>query len=607
MSGLTAILQHDERPIAGDDLLGCIDPLQTFTCHEHRSADSLLAVSYPAGAPNANSRFFESGEFTCLLAGDVILSSIVPWKQIIESITKGNYRDSLFGELQGSFVLVIYDTANHKLWVLTDSFGIQPVYVRQSGARLVVSTAIGSFLRFKDCPVGVDQKWVYEYLYFNYAVGSRTILNGVRRLPAGVVIQYDARSGDQTTSAYVPLISREAGPGSRQAEIDEAVSLMSTIVPDWFESDGRVAFGLSAGLDSRALLAALGCQGENLSTFTYGIPGSTELMEARRVAECLGIGHVELHLDAAYLERLPDLLYETVFLSDGLQVINRSHLPFVYGSLCTSENPLAALITGVSGDHLFRDHISAWGNVPYLISADVAAMHRSGRQPVNRDFYSRLYVTDLPEVEAHLEDVLSELEERYGKFGDADAYYRYLMYVAGPKYFGGQAAIANSYTSFRTPYWDRKLVQFAMNIDLGTAGFSRSLKEKDVYLETAVQASVVARHRRLKKVPYVNLPIDVFTKKNRTPYHFHRALRRLKSTFRVNQHVNEENWPLWYRTVLATEVKKLLSEDCLIGAYVREEFIAQQIADTNIHWLGKLITVEIALRLVNNGWRRDLK
>jgi hypothetical protein len=237
------------------------------------------------------------------------------------------------------------------------------------------------------------------------------------------------------------------------------------------------------------------------------------------------------------------------------------------------------------------------------MAADVADMHRTGRRRLNQAFYEPMFRASFADFEESIESALDQLESQYGNFGDAEAYYRYLMYVAGPRYFGGQAAIANQFSTFRTPYWDRRLVQFAMDIELGTVGLSRRAARKDQFLETIIQASVITQHAGLSTVPYMYLPISVFTK-SKGEYQLRRIARKASSTMMQRRLVEEENWPEWYRSVLWTEISSLLGQNCRVRHYIRDEFIDKQLRTINIHWLGKLLTVEIALRLADNGWRR---
>ena len=114
---------------------------------------------------------------------------------------------------------------------------------------------------------------------------------------------------------------------------------------------------------------------------------------------------------------------------------------------------------------------------------------------------------------------------------------------------------------------------------------------------------MVARHPELRKVPYMNLPVAVFAKRSRIPYEMARVARKATTIVTGRKRVDEEDWPGWYRTVLRDEIDSLLGENSRVARYVRRDFIERQRALVDIHWLGKLITVEIALRLAENGWR----
>jgi len=607
MSEFTAIIRRDGQPVDIGGLTSCINPLGTFSCVERYSTDTWFGVSYPKNAPLSGSRLVEEGRHVALLAGDLVFDREVDHVLNLLASVKNCENHATLRTLQGAFALAIFDKVDRKLRVVTDTFGLQPVYVHESARGLCTSTKLATFFRHANRHLDIDERWIWEYLFFNYPASDRTLLRGVRLLPPSSVFEYDLRTGKSSLRRYRDSLARRPLNLTRAREIEAARERFRAIIPKYFAVDGQVAFGLSAGLDSRAILAAL--PADNLASvdaFTYGIPDSTEQTVAAEVADAVAMPHRMLYLDQDSVCKLPGLMHETVYLSDAAQIVNRSHLPYVYGALGNENGPVSAIVTGVSGDHLFRDHITAWGNVPYLISADVAAMHRDGRRRMDHDFYRELFVSGIPEIELHIETVLDSIENDYGVFHDPEAYFRYLMYVAGPRYFGGQAAIANSFSTFRTPYWDVELVEFSMNIELGTVGLSQATPTKDKFRETILQASIVASNPKLSRVPYLNLPIDVFTRRSRINYNVQRVRRRLRSMLFGTRHVSEEDWPLWYRTILAEEIQSLFGAGCLIREYVRPKFIACQIAANDIHWLGKLITLEIALRLAADGWKRPV-
>ena len=605
MSGLTAIVKTDGVIAREQALLAALNPLGNFNTKVWQSPSGFLATSYPPEAPSSHKRFYQDDNCIGMFAGDVVNAELLDWRDIGRSLEDDTKLSTILRALKGSFALVVYDLNKQVLWTATDAFGFQSLYFHVRENAFSISTSLGSLLQGADSGNKWADSWVYQYLFFNYPVGEGSLLEDVQRVPAGTLGKFDTKTGRLDWTRYAEHISCSQKTITGQSAIEKAIAVFDSTVPCWFDTDGRVAFGLSGGLDSRAVLASLPKSVlSRIETFTYGIPGSTEVTEARYISSELGLRHNEVLLDDEFVQELPRLMLDTVFLSDAQQVVNRSNLAYVYGALGEDGGPCSTIVTGVSGDHLFRDHISAWGNVPYLISADMGKMFRNGRERIDREFYSGMFGAQFEEFESQIEVSLDTLTESYGEFTDPEAYYRFLMYVAGPNYFGGQAAIANSYSTFRTPYWDRELVQLGMDVDLGTVGFSRGLSKKDKYREAALQASVVARNPSFRDIPYLNLPIDVFARGDQLRFQLHRVSRKVKSIVFNKKRILEENWPLWYQTVLSGEVERLLGKDSVIKEYVSTDFIKQQIAETNIHWLGKLLTAEIALRLVDNGWNR---
>ncbi|RLA40063.1 MAG: hypothetical protein DRR42_26445, partial [Gammaproteobacteria bacterium] len=545
MSGLTAIVNTNGVKSGEQALLNPLNPLGNFATKIWQSPSCFLATSYPAEAPSGHKRFYQDDNFVGMFAGDVVNAELLDWRDIGRNLGDDAKLPAVLRALKGSFVLVIHDLNKQVLWVATDAFGFQALYFHVKENALSISTSLGSILQASDSCNKWADSWIYQYLFFNYPVGEESLVENVQRVPAGTLGKFDVKTGRLSWTQYVEHVSSSQKIFTGQSAIEQAYTAFDSTVPGWFDTDGRVVFGLSGGLDSRAVLASLPKSIlSRIETFTYGIPGSTEVTEACYIASELGLQHNEILLDDEFIQQLPRLMLDTVFLSDAQQVVNRSNLVYVYGALGEGGKPCSAIVTGVSGDHLFRDHISGWGNVPYLISADMASMFRNGRKRIDRKFYAGMFGARLEHFEAQIEDSLDTLTESYGEFTDPEAYYRYLMYVAGPNYFGGQAAIANSYSTFRTPYWDRVLIQLGMDVDLGTVGFSRGLSKKDKYREAALQASVVARNPSFSNIPYLNLPIDVFARGDQLRFQLHRVSRKIKSIVFNKKRILEENWPL---------------------------------------------------------------
>lgn len=598
-------------PAAADTNLGqieeAINPLGLMAVRSSRQDDLLLCVGQHERAPCRKVAFEALQEQNTLLAGDIINNDAVNWPEILQSLRSGSQSPHSLNCLRGSFAIAAADPELRRLWVVTDPFAWFPVMIASTGDGVIVSTSLAAMIRAMPGPAQVNEDWIFEKFFFNKGVGPSTPVTGIERLPPGTITEIHLDSGHITQRTYRKRPVRHNGLVNGSIAAEEAISVFRDTVPRYFSEESTATLGLSEGLDCRTVLAALPEQAiRGLHSFTFGMSSSSEISEAADIARKLGLAHQSVLLDQDFLDELPQLAMDTVFLSDGLQNINRSHLLFTYRQLRQDGEPIPIIMTGVSGDHIFRDHIQGWGNVPHIMSADLAAQHRNGRSAVERTKYSQVFGENYDRFENRIEQSLDDVEHEYGEFGDPETYLSYLMFEAGPRYFGGQAAIANTFSTFRTPYWDPAIVELGYRLQDATLGFSTNLAKKDVYRETHIQTSIISAHRTVSQLPYKNLPVQVYAKGNRAYFQAHRLVRKLRSIVTRDEFIYSEDWQKWYRTIMKNEVQRMLGEDSRMRNYVTSEFIEKAIADADVHWIGKLMTAEYTLRLVENGWRRAI-
>lgn len=606
MTSFAAIAGRPAETADAGDIEDAINPLGLLDVEASRSDDLLLCVGQHAQAPCRQKSFLACADFTALLAGDVVNYEDLDWTAIRRSLESGEENPDCLRKLRGAFCLLLADHKQDLLWIITDPFAWLSVLVSPGSGGAVVSTSLAAILRAADAPPSVSEDWIYETLYFNYGAGRTTPVTGTDRLPAGTITQLDFKTWKFTQRAYCDRPGRLAELKTGAAAVDEAIEVFKNTVPRYYPSGSSVTMGVSEGLDCRTVLAATPESTlQRLHSFTFGRPGSSEIDEAADIAGQLGLTHTPVLLDEAFLGQLPELARDTVFLSDGMQNVNRTHLLYTYSKLRHEGEPYSVIMTGVSGDHIFRDHIQGWGNVPHIMSADSASQHRDGRHSPDRDIYAPMFGNGFVAFRDRINQSLECIEDEYGRFGDPEAYLSYLMYEAGPRYFGGQIAIANAFSTFRTPFWDPDIARLGYRLQDATLGFSANLARKDAYRETRIQAAVIAASDRVSRLPYKNLPIGVYASGNKLVYQAYRARRKLDSVLRRRSFIYSEDWSLWYRTAMEKEIQELLGYNSRMRAYVTAEFIERAIADSDVHWLGKLITAEHTLRLIENRWVRN--
>lgn len=604
MPGMFGIIGEFNKVVETNSMLETINPL-SLGCNRITTMDEgILAVSWLKNDPLLSSLYYEDASYITCFSGDLIHVKKIPWESIINNIEKGRYEH--FSDYRGTFSFVIFNKNNKRLSIVSDMISQQPIYYFITNNTFIYSTAISTFCKLENIPE-FNVNWLYEFLFFNHPIGQTTFFKNIFRMPPATILEYDLSTHKFSMIEYTVPFTRLNNLVKGKKAFELALSVFNERVPKYFEKNTENAVSLTGGLDSRTILSMAPKEAINsLKTYTYGVPICHDLMVASKVSSILKLPHIEIYFDKDFLDRLPDLIYETVYLSNGLERVSRSTLPYVYKMLTNEGKCFPIIITGVSGDHLFRDHIMGTGNVPAMISSDMMQIFHKGEVRISKNFFKTAYGDNFKYFEQHIYKAVQKLQSKYGKLNTPESYLSFLIYETTPKHFAGEAAIANNFSKFRTPYWDADIIRLSYEIEYGTLGFSESLNKKDKYRECALQAFLIQNNISFSKIPYNGISLRSFSKNNKFLYNVNRIVRRgpkkIISLIKPTPYSPLEDWSNWFKVILDEEINKIISEDSLISNYLTLEFLEQMKKEKNVHWLGKILAAEIILRLIKNRW-----
>ena len=150
-----------------------------------------------------------------------------------------------------------------------------------------------------------DEEAAEVFLHAGFTPGTRTLAHEVYATPAGSVVElrpdgtWSSRSWETYRYAADPITSPEEFAAVFRSALDTAVERVLQDI------DGRqILVPLSGGLDSRLLAVWLKRHGaRDVVTFTYGVPGSSEVAISRGVAEALGLDWFTVDLDPTEVAR----------------------------------------------------------------------------------------------------------------------------------------------------------------------------------------------------------------------------------------------------------------------------------------------------------------
>jgi asparagine synthetase B (glutamine-hydrolysing) len=559
-----------------------------------------MVASRLEDAPVQGPAYYQNERFAVLFQGDMPGLQSIPYSEILASISKKNY--DWFRGCRGTFAIAVYDSAKHRLWLISDRTSQEAFYYLVEPGGAVFSTSLATFSRLPEVP-RFNVSWLYDLLFFNFPVGETTPFSGVWRMPAASVLEIDLHDWTHSIVEYARRFEVKEKLAGGLAGLERAYDVFTSRIPRYFDGRGKVACSLTGGYDSRTLLSlAPISRHDDLHVYTYGVPGCFDLREARRLAGRLGIPHMSICFEGDFARRLPGLTNETVYLSGGLQGIARATLPYIYKRLTGSGKMFCTIVSGVAGDHFFRGH----GSVPPIISHAVADLFRGVKreQVIDCDIHRAVLGSGFDAFAHHVNDAVDRLEGKYGPFESSRCHLLYSIYEISPKYFGGEAAIANNFAAFRCPYWDSDVIGLACEIVYSTLAFSKFAPTRDDVREEMLQSYILKRDPRLaNELIRGHLPADCLGSASSWGNVFRNVvwlLRRVKA--KIENRPPVEDWPKWYADVLEQGLRKRILYGSMVGGYLSESALQGSFASRNLHLIRKLASAEILLSLLGNGW-----
>lgn len=346
--------------------------------------------------------------------------------------------------LNGSFSGLLIDERAGRVSLFNDRYGFDRVYIHQAEDAFYFASEAKALLAVVPASRQFDRAGLADLLTFGCTTQERTLFRGLSLLPAASTWRINADEVEKRSYFSSEAWENQALLSETEFE-QEFVATVREVMPNYFQSSGdQLGVSLTAGLDSRVVLAARPANAQVPPSYTYDGPtGETlDAQLARQVAARAGLPHHLVRLGEDFLANFAEHVDRTVHLTDGTFGATGAHELY----LSRAARAVAPLrLTGVFGGEIFRG---------------VSTFKELG---LDRRLYASSMAPDI-----------AQSAQRIAIAGDNPVSRAAFKEI--PWGIFGSVACCRSQLCFRTPYLNNRLVSLAYRTPHSMRGSGRAFE-----------------------------------------------------------------------------------------------------------------------------------
>jgi asparagine synthetase B (glutamine-hydrolysing) len=351
-------------------------------------------------------------------------------------------KEKSFLEYKGNFTLIIVQKNN--IILVSDTFGISKFFFNAE----ILSN---NFWLFKDYSVlNVSLESLYLYTIFNYWIKDYTLFEGLSKSEGGC---YYFLNSEITKKKYFDsksyLRNREI-KFDTISTFDHAPDLWSDILGQYlnFFKDKRISQSLTAGLDSRMILAGFKKLNFIPDAFTFGLNDSMDVHYAKKIASQLNIPHSHFYPDSGFFKNFYQKAKEVILEANSLTTIYRAHRFDAYKRLSDNSD---VVFLGFIGSEIIRGGVYPDGLIYPNFVLDIWRGERISIKDILKKNFIRIDDRTLSIVEQKIFD-------EFDFYKEPDTH---IFEVIIPLHFGQDIRLLEKLgVSSVAPYWDIDFLDF---------------------------------------------------------------------------------------------------------------------------------------------------
>ena len=225
----------------------------------------------------------------------------------------------LLRHLNGWFSGVAIDLCAGTATLFNDRYGMGRVYVHEGEEEFIFASEAKAILSIRPDLRKIDPAALGEYLRFNCVMGNKTLFRGISLLPVASSWRFKHGTTPHKGTYFEFTEWEQQEPDIPERFQERFNAAMARITPRYTEGPEKVGLSLTAGLDTRVILAAASADGKFMPSYTFGgLWGETyDIRAARMLAQRCNNSHEVIKIQEQFLRDFSKYARKSVYLSDG--------------------------------------------------------------------------------------------------------------------------------------------------------------------------------------------------------------------------------------------------------------------------------------------------
>jgi asparagine synthase (glutamine-hydrolysing) len=258
-------------------------------------------------------------------------------------------------ELNGWFSGVLVDRRRKSLLLFNDRFGVHRVYLHEGRDSFAFASEAKAILSVRPETRALDPAALGQFLGFGSVFDGRTLFSGISLLPGGSAWTIHGPTSITKGQYFHPRQWTEQSTLDAATFYSALRQTVSKTLPSYFRSEAPVGISLTAGLDTRIVMAGMPADATPLPTYTYAgvYRECLDVRIAREVSRTCGVPHSSLALGPDFFKNFSTHAEQTIWLTDGCLSLGASHEVY-FSKLARQLSPVR--LTGNYGSEVLRSH-----------------------------------------------------------------------------------------------------------------------------------------------------------------------------------------------------------------------------------------------------------